>query len=109
MSAHWARSKSIRLPLVVRLARQRLVAEAVEVSQICRGGHIADALARKAADVAISLRYQDGGKLVRRLYGHRDRRRALDRIVGAYAEQAGGSHPKARGSSTTVSPQESLF
>jgi hypothetical protein len=39
-------------------------------------------------DVAIALGHQDGGNLVRRLYGHRDNGRALDRIVGAYATQA---------------------
>jgi hypothetical protein len=35
-------------------------------------------------DVAIALVPQDGGNVVRRLYGHRDRRLALDRIVSAY-------------------------
>ena len=39
-------------------------------------------------DVAIALGHQDGGNLVRRLYGHRDKGRALDRIVGAYADAA---------------------
>ena len=41
-------------------------------------------------DVAIALGHQDGGNLVRRLYGHRDKGRALDRIVGAYADAANG-------------------
>ena len=36
-------------------------------------------------DVAIAIGHQDSGSLVRRLYGHRDKHRALDRIVGAYA------------------------
>jgi hypothetical protein len=60
-------------------------------------------------DVAIALGHQDGGNLVRRLCGHRETRRALDRIVGAYETQASKSHPKPRGSSPPVSHQESLF
>jgi hypothetical protein len=60
-------------------------------------------------DVAIALGHQDGGNLVGRLYGHRDKHRALDRIVGAYATQAEENHPKQQGSSTSVSPQASLF
>jgi hypothetical protein len=62
-------------------------------------------------DVAIALGHQDGGNLVRRLYGHRDKRRALDRIVGAYATRA-ENRPKRPGSSSGAShtsPQESLF
>lgn len=54
-------------------------------------------------DVAIALGHQDGGNLFRRLYGHRDKGRALDRIVGAYADAAGGrpreNRPKQSGSS----------
>lgn len=34
-------------------------------------------------DVAIALWHTDGGQLVRRLYGHRDRERALDRVTVA--------------------------
>jgi hypothetical protein len=60
-------------------------------------------------DVAIALGHQDGGNLVRRLYGHRDRHRALDRIVRAYATRAGESHPKPRGSSAPASGQDRLF
>jgi hypothetical protein len=41
-------------------------------------------------DVAIALGHTDGGDLVRRLYGHRDRDRALDKVAAAYAERAGG-------------------
>ena len=55
------------------------------------------------------LGHQDGGNLVRRLYGHRDKHRALDRIVGAYAAQAGENRLKSKGSSDAVSSQESLF
>lgn len=39
-------------------------------------------------DVAIALGHQDGGNLVRRLYGHRDHNRALARILGAYESAA---------------------
>jgi hypothetical protein len=39
----------------------------------------------------------------------RDKHRALDRIVGAYAANAGESRPKPQESSGVVSPQESLF
>lgn len=35
-------------------------------------------------DVAIALGHTDGGELVRRLYGHRDHERALDRVATAY-------------------------
>lgn len=35
-------------------------------------------------DVAIALGHTDGGELVRKLYGHRDRDRALDRVAAAY-------------------------
>jgi len=45
-------------------------------------------LEMSSEDVAIALGHQDGGNLVRRLYGHRDKGRALDRIVGAYADAA---------------------
>lgn len=36
-----------------------------------------------AEDVAIQLGHEDGGELVRKVYGHRDKRRALDRIERA--------------------------
>jgi hypothetical protein len=35
-------------------------------------------------DVAIALGHSDGGELVRKLYGHRDQERALDRVTAAY-------------------------
>jgi hypothetical protein len=57
-------------------------------------------------DVAIALGHQDGGNLVRRLYGHRDKHRALDRIVGAYATQAGENRPKPGRSSDARLRQE---
>lgn len=39
-------------------------------------------------DVAIALGHTDGDELVRRLYGHRDRDRALDRVAAAYGRAA---------------------
>jgi integrase len=55
-----------------------------------------------------SRAYQDGGNLVRRLYGHRDKGRALDRIVGAYATRA-ENRPQRAGSSKGAPSQQSLF
>ena len=52
------------------------------------GWYMVNELEMSSEDVAIALGHQDGGNLVRRLYGHRDKGRALDRIVGAYADAA---------------------
>lgn len=41
-----------------------------------------------AEDVAIALGHEDGGYLIRVLYGHRDREVALDRVIRAYEERA---------------------
>jgi hypothetical protein len=38
-------------------------------------------------DVAIALGHNDGGELVRTLYGHRDVERALQRVANAYASR----------------------
>jgi integrase len=73
------------------------------------GWYMVNVLEMPSEDVAIALGHQDGDNLVRRLYGHRDKHRALDRIVGAYAANAGESRPKPQESSGVVSPQESLF
>ncbi len=61
-------------------------------------------------DVAIALGHQNGGNLVRRLYGHRDKGRALDRIIGTYAARV-ENRPKRFGTSpaSRKPPQESLF
>jgi integrase len=75
------------------------------------GWYMLNELEMSSEDVAIALGHQDGGNLVRRLYGHRDKGRALDRIVGAYATRA-ENRPKLRGSSPRASrtpSQESLF
>jgi hypothetical protein len=39
-------------------------------------------------DVAIALGHTDGGELVRKLYGHCDQERALDRVTAAYGRTA---------------------
>jgi integrase len=48
------------------------------------GWYMVNELQMPSEDVAIALGHTDGGELVRRLYGHRDRDRALDRIISAY-------------------------
>ncbi len=75
------------------------------------GWYMVNELEMASEDVAIALGHQDGGNLVRRLYGHRDKGRALDRIVGADATRA-ENRPKRAGSSPDAPrtpPQESLF
>lgn len=71
------------------------------------GWYMVNELEMSSEDIAIALGHQDGGNLVRRLYGHRDKGRALDRIVGAYATRA-ENRPK-RESSKQAPIQESLF
>lgn len=56
------------------------------------GWYMVNVLQMPSEDVAIALGHEDGGELVRRLYGHRDRDTALDRIVAAY-EQTGRVTP----------------
>lgn len=48
------------------------------------GWYMVNVLGLASEDVAIALGHEDGGQLVRLLYGHRDRDMALDRVVGAY-------------------------
>jgi hypothetical protein len=45
------------------------------------GWYMVNVLELPSADVAIALGHTDGGELVRKLYGHRDRERALDRVT----------------------------
>jgi integrase len=75
------------------------------------GWYMVNELEMPSEDVAIALGHQDGGNLVRRLYGHRDNGRALDRIIGAYATRAENRRPPPRSSPVGQhgSPQESLF
>ncbi len=72
------------------------------------GWYMVNELEMPSEDVAIALGHQDGGNLVRRLYGRRNRGRALDRIVGAYATRA-ENRPKRSGSSVSAPSQQSLF
>jgi hypothetical protein len=52
------------------------------------GRYMVNVLEVPFEDVAIALGHTDGGELVRRLYGHRDHERALDRVTGAYGRTA---------------------
>jgi integrase len=52
------------------------------------GWYLYNVLELPAEDVAIQLGHEDGGLLVRTLYGHRDRERTLARIERAFAERA---------------------
>ncbi len=52
------------------------------------GWYMVNVLALPSEDVAIALGHTDGGELVRKLYGHRDRERALDRVTAAYERTA---------------------
>lgn len=52
------------------------------------GWYLYNVLELPAEDVAIQLGHEDGGELVRTLYGHRDRHRTLARIERAFADQA---------------------
>jgi hypothetical protein len=75
------------------------------------GWYMVNELEMSSEDVAIALGHQDGGNLVRRLYGHRDKGRALGLIVGAYATRT-EKRPKYAGASLPaprIPPQESLL
>ncbi len=52
------------------------------------GWYMVNVLDLPSEDVAIALGHTDGGELVRRLYGHRDHERALDRVTAAYEQTA---------------------
>ena len=52
------------------------------------GWYMVNVLDLPSEDVAIALGHTDGGELVRRLYGHRDHDRALDRVTVAYERTA---------------------
>lgn len=58
------------------------------------GWYMVNVLDLPPEDVAISLGHTDGGELVRRLYGHRDRHRALDRVVSAYDKRSRAGAPR---------------
>ena len=50
------------------------------------GWYMINVLEMPSEDVAIALGHNDGGELVRKLYGHRDKDKALDRVVAAYKQ-----------------------
>lgn len=51
------------------------------------GWYMVNVLGLPSEDVAIALGHTDGGELVRRLYGHRDKSLALDRVAAAYSRR----------------------
>lgn len=56
------------------------------------GSYMINVLGLDSEDVAIALGHEDGGELVRKLYGHRDRELALLRVQHAF-EQAANVRP----------------
>lgn len=52
------------------------------------GWYMTNILELASEDVAIALGHTDGGELVRKLYGHRETARALDRVAQAYESAA---------------------
>jgi hypothetical protein len=52
------------------------------------GWYMVNVLDLPSEDVAIALGHTDGGELGCKLYGHRDRERALDRVTAAYERTA---------------------
>jgi hypothetical protein len=52
------------------------------------GWYMVNVLDLPSEDVALALGHTDGGELVRKLYGHRDQERALDRVTAAYGRTA---------------------
>jgi hypothetical protein len=62
------------------------------------GWYMVNELEMSSEGRCFALGHQDGGNLVRRLYGHRDKGRALDRIVGAYATRAENRRTRSRSS-----------
>jgi integrase len=52
------------------------------------GSYMTNVLNLPAEDVAIALGHEDGGYLVKTLYGHRDKRQALERVKDAYEQRS---------------------
>lgn len=52
------------------------------------GWYMINVLELASEDVALALGHEDGGELVRMLYGHRDRSLALKRVSDAYKQHA---------------------
>jgi integrase len=61
------------------------------------GWYMTNVLEMPSEDVAIALGHTDGGDLVRKLYGHRETNRALDRVVAAYERRAPAPKAARRG------------
>jgi hypothetical protein len=70
-----------------KLVRERSGLEGFTLYRCTRhyaGWYMTEILGIDSEDVAIALGHTDGGELVRRLYGHRDKDRALDRVSAAF-------------------------
>jgi hypothetical protein len=79
------------------------------------GWYMVNVLELPSEDVAIALGHTDGGELVRKLYGHRDQERALDRVTAAYGHREDSRLQPRTGSTPLIpigdeaSPQGVLF
>ena len=58
------------------------------------GWYMVNVLDLPSEDVAIALGHTDGGELVRKLYGHLDHERALERVTAAYDRTASFTQPQ---------------
>lgn len=56
------------------------------------GWYMVNVLGIDSEDVAFALGHQDGGELVRTLYGHRDREQGLERAAAAFAARSNVRH-----------------
>jgi integrase len=81
-SHHWDRVRTV----MDWLDEDSRVCAYMATRHFC-GWYLYNILELPAEDVAIQLGHEDGGELVRRLYGHRDRARTLARIEGAFASK----------------------
>lgn len=82
-SHHWDRVR-VKMGWLERDSRKALYL----CTRHFAGWYLYNVLELPAEDVAIQLGHEDGGELVRVLYGHRDRSRTLARIERAFADQA---------------------
>jgi hypothetical protein len=84
--------KRSRLPLE---GRERRAGQSLYLAtRHFAGWYMVNILDLPSEDVAIALGHTDGGELVRRLYGHCDHERALDRVTVAYERTASFSQPR---------------
>jgi len=82
-SHHWDRVR-VKMDWLAEDSRKALY---LATRHFC-GSYLYNVLELPSEDVAIQLGHEDGGELVRKLYGHRDRARTLARIERAFADRA---------------------